>query len=171
MLKDHQKRVHFSSMKIICDSCGKTFKCKQSFQIHHQNVHQNVKLPEAQCQICGRWLKDERSLYKHMYKHRDESSGRTFVCNICGADKPTKQTLNSHIRYHHPAKMHKCTLCEKEFKRMLALEVKYKYYPAYSATTNINVFFFFIFSYCCIGTHGNAHRSSTLYMYFLSKNI
>lgn len=60
-----------------------------------------------------------------MYKHRDENSGKDFICNICGVVKPTKQTLTAHKSYHHPDKMHKCTLCSKEFKRLLALEVNW----------------------------------------------
>lgn len=78
--------------------------------------------PEVQCQICGKWLK-VRSLSTHMNIHRDRSSDKEFECNICGAVKPTKIALKCHKTYHHPEKMHKCTLCNKEFKRLLILKV------------------------------------------------
>lgn len=126
-LKAHKKSDHADVFQIICDSCGKGFKTKTGYSYHYKHDHMGTsrpEAPEAQCQICNEWLKNERSLSQHMYKHRDESSGKDFVCKICGTIKSTKKRLSRHREYHHPNKMHKCTLCNKEFKIALALQVK-----------------------------------------------
>lgn len=116
--------MHANEFKIICDCCGKSFKCKSGYENHYAAEHLGITRPEAQCQICKIWLKNDKVLYKHMYKHRDENSVKEFACNICGIVKPSKAKLSRHKSYHHPDKMHKCTLCNKEFKILIGLEVK-----------------------------------------------
>lgn len=89
------------------------------FQRHYQAVHSNVIPVKAQCQQCGIWVKED-GLKTHMFRHEDEKN--IYICNICGKRSPNARALSEHKKYAHLAqRTHKCTFCDKAFKRALAL--------------------------------------------------
>lgn len=117
-LKTHILNVHHRINEQICDICAKIFKSKEGFQ-DHMLSHMDTEEPRIQCNYCGVWLKNKGSLNKHIKTHTDTPQ----MCDICHKIKPNRSALNHHKRIVHSEATHHCTICDKTFKRLLALTV------------------------------------------------
>lgn len=120
-LQSHMKNVHRRPKEnSICHVCAKVYSSVVNLQLHMMD-HNDIQQPRVDCQLCGNSFKNERSLRKHMYKHRDE--GQTFQCPQCPKISHNRNALARHIRSVHNYTVHKCHLCDREFKRAVALTV------------------------------------------------
>lgn len=104
----------------ICDICATVFKSRTGLTKHVRRVHSDEpKQPKVQCTVCGNWLSDGRGLKKHMDRHEQTEQ----TCQLCGKVTPNLHALGAHMRYVHSERIHKCTLCEKSFKKEIGLKV------------------------------------------------
>ena len=105
--------VHRDDNKFICDICSKSLRGKGNF-MEHIKTHTEEGQKKVQCTICGVWIKN---LKKHMKLHTAVNTDE-FRCDVCGKTCPNHGALQSHIKYNHlTERKHKCTFCEKAFKR------------------------------------------------------
>lgn len=52
--RHHVKAVHEMAYAQICDVCARMFKNKTQFDIHREQ-HENIVVPQVQCNVCGAW--------------------------------------------------------------------------------------------------------------------
>lgn len=117
-LQKHIQKVHSTDYDNICEICAKIVRGNAAFE-RHMKEHEGIVLPRFQCTVCGLWLKTKRILVKHTEKH----DGRTYPCKVCGKQSASKSALQSHMSYVHDlARKHACTLCDKSFKKAIALK-------------------------------------------------
>lgn len=117
-MKLHVLKVHQRIHEQICDVCARVFYTKEGFQ-HHLLSHQQIEETKVQCSYCGEWLKNRGSLSKHVKRHTDTPQ----KCKFCDKVKPNRSALTHHVRLVHRKAAYPCTLCDKTFKRPLALTV------------------------------------------------
>lgn len=113
----HIRNVHQSAFVQVCDVCARTFKNKYILE-EHRKLHA-IEQPKLKCDMCGALLKTESSLRAHVRRHGDTE----HACKICGKIAPNRSALGNHMRYVHSERVHKCTLCEKAFKKPIGLRV------------------------------------------------
>ncbi|XP_055855575.1 zinc finger protein 665-like [Episyrphus balteatus] len=119
-LKAHNFNVHRISYSKMCHLCGKTVRGNKALE-RHQLQHSGNK-PKFDCNICGAQLSTKGILKAHMIALHPEDSNVTYTCNICGKNSPSQRALKNHMDYVHKCeRLHKCTLCEKSFKKIQAL--------------------------------------------------
>lgn len=152
----------------ICDICAKTFKTKQGFQ-EHLAAHTDTEATRVQCNYCRAWLKNRSSLNKHIKTHTDQPQ----KCEICNKMKPNRAALNHHKRTVHSAPIHQCNICDKTFKRSLALTVCTnflyidKIFEFFEALSTFSCYLLFTFS----GTYSFTHWRKSVYMSILPENV
>lgn len=79
-------------------------------------------MPKLKCSICGALLKTDNSLRSHMrFQHSNTDPEQT--CKVCGKVTRNGTALREHMRYVHSERTHKCTLCDKAFKKSIGLKV------------------------------------------------
>lgn len=119
-LLTHVKFVHGQQNQQVCHICARVYSSPASLR-RHLKEHSGVEEPRITCKICGRSCKNEIALRKHMTIHEDE--GKSFPCPDCQKVYSNRMTLAAHVRGNHSFKLHKCHLCDKEFKRAITLKV------------------------------------------------
>lgn len=119
-MKTHVLKVHHRSEEQICHVCARIFKTKEGFR-DHLLTHTGTTEPKVQCNYCGAWLKNRGSLNKHIKTHTDSPQ----KCTQCDKVAPHRSALLKHIRSVHNDPIHKCSLCGKNFKRLLSLTARF----------------------------------------------
>ena len=88
------------------------------------NKHEGIPPPELNCDICGLRLTSERGLKLHKENQHPVGGKQEWPCPICPKISPTAMALKKHIYLmHEKGYDHKCTICEKAFKRSDHLKV------------------------------------------------
>lgn len=113
-LKSHIKTVH--NVDRVCDQCGKIVHGKPALK-KHMMEHAGIEKPKFPCKECGAELNSRNSLRRHMASfHHDGTT--IYVCSICGKVAATENALLTHKKHvHEEERKHKCTYCDKAFKR------------------------------------------------------
>lgn len=119
-LLTHVKFVHGQQNQQVCHICARVYSSPASLR-QHLKEHSGVEEPRITCEKCGRSCKNEIALRKHMTIHEDE--GKSFPCADCQKVYSNRMALAAHVRGSHNFKLHKCHLCDKEFKRAITLKV------------------------------------------------
>lgn len=111
---------HIRNKKHKCTECDESFCNITNLKRHWSKSHQSenpFKEKKFVCDIC-----DKRYLTKHllgMHKKSHENL-REFKCTHgdCCFETNSPYDLNNHVkRVHNPTRVHKCTDCDKLFKR------------------------------------------------------
>lgn len=123
-LRIHVRSIHERHYRQVCHICAKVYNSKHSLLMHLKN-HSEVKEPRVTCRICGRSYKNVRGLNSHIATHNQ--GNQIFQCPHCPRISPNRNALAKHIGSIHNFKIHKCHLCDREFKRALVLKVSSKY--------------------------------------------
>ncbi|XP_073824109.1 transcription factor grauzone-like [Musca autumnalis] len=112
----HIKEIHFY-VRLICDTCGKSFRDRQCFR-RHIAQHNGISIPSFECDICGIKVTSMYGLNRHKkYQHTEENM-QEQICPYCSKVSPNIAALKDHIHYSHTMqRKHACHLCEKAFKR------------------------------------------------------
>ncbi|XP_037552902.1 zinc finger protein 436-like, partial [Nematolebias whitei] len=133
-LEHHRKVVHESSgadptqpASLLCDSCGKEFRCRSQLVIHFQ-THTGER-PHL-CDVCGRKFSRQYQLKRHkILMHANFSDGQVsprldgaFACDVCGKRLKTEALLDAHTQTHTGDKPHRCTICLRGFQRAACLK-------------------------------------------------
>uniref|UniRef100_A0A1A8F8Y8 C2H2-type domain-containing protein n=2 Tax=Nothobranchius korthausae TaxID=1143690 RepID=A0A1A8F8Y8_9TELE len=125
-LEHHRKVVHASGdaeaqrpASLLCDHCGKEFKCRSQLAIHFQ-THTGER-PHL-CDICGRKFSRPYQLQRHkVLLHVDgednSSLDGSFACSVCGKRLKSDSQLAAHARVHMSDKPHRCSICLRGFHR------------------------------------------------------
>lgn len=74
----------------------------------------------VQCTMCEKWVSSKEELKRHMKRHTDQP----MKCPYCDKMSPNRLALNCHVKgVHEYQAIFKCNLCDKTFKRAVALKV------------------------------------------------
>ena len=119
-LRSHLELVHLSAPTHECDTCGKIFNRKISWDKHIANVHKSMK--DHVCDICHMKFFTMYYLKRH-FKINHVENDTIFKCEMC-----PKEFKNERSRKDHVAKIHllnkifnerrdanqfKCETCQK----------------------------------------------------------
>ncbi|XP_013889097.1 zinc finger protein 436 [Austrofundulus limnaeus] len=133
-LEHHKKVVHESGgaepqqpASLLCDLCGKEFKCRSQLVIHFQ-THTGER-PHL-CDICGRKFARQYQLKRHkILLHANVGAGEAatlvdgaFGCPICGKRLKSQALLDAHTQTHTGDKPHRCSICLRGFQRAACLK-------------------------------------------------
>ncbi|XP_041669533.1 zinc finger protein 436-like [Cheilinus undulatus] len=133
-LEHHKKVVHVDggaepqrSSSLLCDLCGKEFKCKSQLAVHFQS-HTGER-PHL-CDICGRKFSRQYQLKRHkILVHANRVNGEEsgtpdspFACDVCGKRLKSEALLAAHARIHSGEKPHRCGVCLRSFQRAVCLK-------------------------------------------------
>uniref|UniRef100_A0A1A8SBR5 C2H2-type domain-containing protein n=1 Tax=Nothobranchius rachovii TaxID=451742 RepID=A0A1A8SBR5_9TELE len=125
-LEHHRKVVHASGdaeaqrpASLLCDHCGKEFKCRSQLAIHFQ-THTGER-PHL-CDICGRKFSRPYQLQRHkvlLHVDGEDSSSldSSFSCSVCGKRLKSDSQLAAHAQVHMSDKPHRCSICLRGFHR------------------------------------------------------
>ena len=130
----------------ICDTCGKTFKTKQSMKQHIRNCHEADK--EYPCEECNENFTGKRKWLNHKHVHQNikctvcnlqlpknsrstqKCKSKEYLCSTCGFKALQKSNLNKHIETHSrepkPKKQHECVHCKQKFQQIGHLKTHLK---------------------------------------------
>lgn len=118
LLKLHIKHVHNADR--VCDQCGKTIHGFQAYKKHLME-HAGIERVKFTCDVCGQKFTTSNGLKKHKAAYHSDGS-TIYICGVCGKVAASENALMNHKRLVHvEERRHKCTYCEKAFKRPLAL--------------------------------------------------
>ncbi|XP_053717176.1 zinc finger protein 83-like [Synchiropus splendidus] len=133
-LEHHKRTAHLdggrpqASGSLLCDFCGKEFKCRSQLQIHLQ-THTGER-PHL-CDICGRKFGRHYQLKRHkvlVHAARADGDGSpspqpdAFPCGVCGKRLKSEALLVAHAGVHGGDKPHRCSLCLRSFLRATCLK-------------------------------------------------
>lgn len=132
-LEHHKKIVHVDGgtevprpSSLLCDLCGKEFKCKSQLAVHYQ-MHTGER-PHL-CDICGRKFSRQYQLKRHkILVHANRLNGEEslsdapYACDICGKRLKSEALLAAHARIHSGDKPHHCSLCLRSFQSATCLK-------------------------------------------------
>uniref|UniRef100_A0A3Q3FUF0 C2H2-type domain-containing protein n=2 Tax=Kryptolebias marmoratus TaxID=37003 RepID=A0A3Q3FUF0_KRYMA len=133
-LEHHKKVAHQSGAanpqqpaSLLCDLCGKEFKCRSQLVIHFQ-MHTGER-PHL-CDICGRKFARQYQLKRHkILLHANLNDGEerplvdgTFACGVCGKRLKSEALLTAHAQTHTGDKPHRCNICLRGFQRAACLK-------------------------------------------------
>lgn len=115
--REHMRTVH-GNVNLICDLCGKSFKCQKYLHRHRQNTHldkqQLKEVRKFTCIQCPKVFNYGDCLNKHVRN----CHGQKVRCQICNSVLKSEVYLSSHMQRVHcdSSKMSKCQICGKQFK-------------------------------------------------------
>ncbi|XP_041817537.1 zinc finger protein 708-like [Chelmon rostratus] len=133
-LEHHKKIVHINgatepppTSSLLCDFCGKEFKCRSQLAIHFQ-THTGER-PHL-CDICGRKFGRQYQLKRHktlvhgnrVNGEENPPSDSPFACDVCGKRLKSEALLDAHSRIHSGDKPHRCGICLRGFQRATCLK-------------------------------------------------
>lgn len=135
-LEHHKKIVHVNgaaepqrsgSSSLLCDFCGKEFKCRSQLTVHFQ-THTGER-PHL-CDICGRKFGRQYQLKRHKtLVHANQVNGEEnplhdaqFACGVCGKRLKSEALLAAHSRIHSGDKPHRCSICLRSFRHATCLK-------------------------------------------------
>ncbi|XP_065085828.1 zinc finger protein 813-like [Ochlerotatus camptorhynchus] len=115
ILHGHIKASHPENSKgHVCDVCAKWCPTKSSLERHYR-THTGER--PFICGECGRSFIQKEILKRHMLVHTDE---KPYFCESCSRRFNQKDQLRHHVNMAHTPNpiitIHKCNLCDKEFK-------------------------------------------------------
>jgi len=145
-LPDHRTLQKDMEGRWACNTCGKTFKAKQSLRVHWRThtrekpfpcplctkrfqrnalltVHMRKKhedSPTYRCMICNKmfFMQDEYEAHKASHKDR----GREYLCTYCAKTFAEHANLLRHMRIHVDGNIFQCDECRMSFKEEWQLE-------------------------------------------------
>ncbi|XP_058123595.1 zinc finger protein 431-like, partial [Anopheles coustani] len=94
-LKAHNRLVHGDQSRVICKSCGKSFK-KMSLYKHMKEI---CTEPNLECKICGKLFKQVKNLQEHLTTH---TGMPLYVCNFCPETFKFQSHFYTHRKTAHP---------------------------------------------------------------------
>lgn len=108
-------------------------------------------------------FKNELYLKRHVQRH----SASEVKCPLCDKVAPSKSALGNHMRYMHVERSHKCSVCEKGFKRAIDLKVHFAERLKFACIHLLYLILFLFFP----GAYGLTHRTRSVQLSLLYKDI
>ncbi|XP_038214903.1 gastrula zinc finger protein XlCGF46.1-like [Zerene cesonia] len=114
-LKSHQRNIHRSSVPVKCSHCHKTYKNRESLDVHLKEVKRDKPYI---CEICSKRFSLPSNLKNHLFFHTGQ---KPFECDVCGLKYKTKSSLKSHKLKHLGIYKFKCSNCVRCFTTSVQL--------------------------------------------------
>lgn len=99
----------------FCVECGVEFENVEKLRLHHDSVHQTMKL-QYQCDVCKKIFAESKILRRHMKIH---SPHKPHVCPTCNMSFAESSNLTKHKKKHTGelrnivGKPNLCSVCGK----------------------------------------------------------
>lgn len=113
-------RIHHKHMRHVCDVCAKEYTTVSGLLYHlrsHTDAGRRIK-----CKLCGELFSNGYRLQLHQAKVHETAT--PLQCPHCPKKKTNQFQLKKHIAHSHNYRVHKCNLCEREFRSPLAVSVR-----------------------------------------------
>lgn len=121
------RAVHLNKYAKICEVCGKSLSSADVFE-RHMLEHEGKPAPVISCDICGLLLTSKKGLKRHKNTIHPVGGHQEYTCSICSKVSSNRQAHDRHVKFSHEMGCnHKCTMCEKAFKKPRALKVSIIY--------------------------------------------
>jgi KRAB domain-containing zinc finger protein len=125
---NHIAQVHLNGQRKLrqCGFCKIEIELFDDY-IEHISSHPKVFI----CQICGDPFSNVLTLQNHLGAHKQlEKELRQYECDYCGQRKSNRAQIEAHMITHHAKfpKLHKCKICDKDFKLASVLYTHLKYH-------------------------------------------
>lgn len=119
-LKRHIMKYHIDSMKSVerkdakyqCETCGKDFSDKESYNAHEGSLHKSEH--SYRCDLCDKVFSMRSSLEAHIRYAHSKNLG-SIKCTECNKSVSMHYYKN-HLKLHEP-KSFQCNICGKQFPR------------------------------------------------------
>ncbi|GAB0086670.1 hypothetical protein DMENIID0001_007710 [Sergentomyia squamirostris] len=110
---------------INCETCNQRF-CLYTDLFNHQTTVHKIK-SDRQCQYCQEKCSNFKLLYKHhREKHpKQKPPANPYLCEMCGLTMENPRDLGYH-KMKCGLKVHKCPVCNKNFKTEADYEEHYR---------------------------------------------
>ncbi|XP_017460761.1 PREDICTED: oocyte zinc finger protein XlCOF19-like [Rhagoletis zephyria] len=108
--------VHVGKRKYTCDTCGGSYKCRDTINRHKRLHAKECNFP---CNVCDKNFIDKTELKVHMRVHTGE---RPFSCHLCDRRFRIRVHLSYHLQRHDNVKQ-TCKVCGKEFINSESLRI------------------------------------------------
>lgn len=117
-LKAHIEIFHVRKFQQICDECGELFPLKAYLKLHKKS--HDTRDTRIICRLCPSILNNERALNIHISRIHKSLPGN---CPHYPKVSPNQHALVMHIKSMHYYKLHKCHICDREYKSATLLRV------------------------------------------------
>ncbi|XP_045783154.1 zinc finger protein 37-like [Maniola jurtina] len=106
-----KNRTQFPKAKVMCEQCGKVFKCMTELK-YHMPLHADKK--QFTCEICNKSFGRILNLKIHLRTHSDTRP--KYECTVCGKTYLNLWGKMRHMRSHQDTRpLYTCDVCEKTF--------------------------------------------------------
>lgn len=156
-INQHVRNVHERIGEVVCHICAKVYNSKVNLRAHLLD-HADVPQPRVTCEICGNSFKSEQNRIRHVKRHQEKG----VPCPHCHKISPNRNALKSHIVSVHSKPMLECHLCEKKFKRTLALTVSIGF-----GSKCVD----FCYNFLCIYIHRNTWQRTPEKIYIVARIV
>lgn len=162
----HHVRVEHQYVRHVCHICAKEYRTLGGFQEHLLSHNSVGNSSSIQCKLCPSIFKNVLRLRRHMARHRKNST--ELQCPHCSKKKPNMYLLKEHIAGRHNYKVHKCRLCEREFRTPAEVTVGIFVHLIRSVPFSVIREYIFIFP---IASHENTHDRRSVSMLLLYQTV
>lgn len=112
-------KIEHENHRQVCHVCAKEYRTLHSLQLHLRS-HSN-KGPRLKCRTCGNMFMNMYRLRLHQAQEHEHA--KLLQCPHCPRKKTNTFELRKHITHSHKFKVHKCELCEREFRSPIDVQV------------------------------------------------
>lgn len=113
-------RIHHQHIRHVCDVCAKEYSTLSGL-LTHLRSHTDSG-PRIKCKMCGNLFLNMYRLRLHQAK--DHETATPLQCPHCPKKKTNLFQLKKHIAHSHNYRVHKCNLCEREFRSPVEVSVR-----------------------------------------------
>lgn len=164
-MQEHVKIEH-QHLRHVCHVCAKEYRTWPGLQSHLRS--HSDKGPRIKCKMCGNLFINMYRLRLH--KAKDHENATLLQCPHCPKMKTNLFQLKKHIAHSHNYKVHKCELCEREFRSPVEVSVGLILQSLAIGNKVMSNFDFFS-QFPLAASHENTHKGGAVQVRLLSETV